>query len=163
MLDLGPIANAVKTVQPPPPQAQPSVAEAMKPVPETEIQTPVPPPPAKGGEPGLGEHFDSYDTETMRAAAQSRESKESRAEKVLPDDGPTREVLAQLSNARAADAKEAEAKKEKERAKLELLGKDTGLPQPTTEPLHLELPFLKPLGPLPPAQSSLGQAIDARI
>jgi hypothetical protein len=160
MLDLGPIANIVKAAQPPPPQAQPSVAEAMKPVPETEIQTPVPPPPAKGGEPGLGEHFDAYDTEMTRTAAQPKEAK---ALQVIPDDAPTREVQAQLSNAKASEAKEAEAKKEKERAKLELLGKGTGLPQPSTDPLHLELPFLKPLGQLPPAQSSLGQAIDARI
>jgi hypothetical protein len=141
MLELGPIANVLKTAQPPV-QAQASASEAMKAVPDTEIQAPVPPPPAKGGEPGMGEHLDFYDTEMARHAAQAE---------------------AQVSSAKTADAKDTEAKKEKERAKLDLLGKGTGLPQPTTEPMQVELPFLRPLGQAPPAQSSLGQSIDALI
>lgn len=143
MLDLGPITNLVKSVQPPP-QAQPSVAEAMKPVPDTEIHTPVPPPPAKGGEPGLGEHLDFYDTETQRPESQTKETE---TQPVIPDDASTFQVQAQLF----------------ERAKLDLLGKGTGLPQPTTDPMHLDLPFLKPLGQSPPGQPPLGQSIDARI
>jgi hypothetical protein len=148
MLDLSPIANAVKSVQPLPPQAQPSVVEEMKPVPETEIQSPVAPPP-KGGEPGLGEHLDLYDNQ----AAQAPPTKEAKATQVIPDDAPIPSVQAEI-----ARAKEAEAKKEKLKAKVELLGKDTGLPQPTTDPAHPDLPFLKPLGKQP-----LGASIDARI
>jgi hypothetical protein len=64
MLDLNPIVNAVKTVASTPPQAQPAIAEETKAVPDTETTQAVPPPaPGKGGnEPGLGEHFDVYDT-----------------------------------------------------------------------------------------------------
>ena len=150
-MDLSPIVNTIKQATPPPPQAQPSVSEAMKPVPETEIQTPAPPLPTKGGEPGLGEHLDLYDTEASQTPMPSKEAK---ADAAIPDNAPTRDVQAEL-----ARAKEVKDEKEKARlAKQELLGKDTGLPMPTTDPVHLELPFLKPLGKQP-----LGNAIDARI
>ncbi|GEM_PF-2400555 len=160
MLDLSSIANAIKSVQSQPPQAQPSVAEATKPVPGTEIQAPVPPA-AKGGDPGLGEHLDMYDTEKSRLASLPKEAK---AAKLVPDDAPTREVQAEMlrssqaEDAKVANAKEAEAEREKEKAKLQLLGKGTGLPQPSTDPVHQDLPFLKPLGGQP-----LGQSIDARV
>jgi hypothetical protein len=116
MLDLTPLANAVKSVASPPPQAQPAIAEETKAVPETETTQAVPPPPAgKGGnEPGLGEHLDLYDTEGM-----SKPPPKSARQKV-------------------EEARE-EARKEK------LLGHDTGLPQPS-DPPPPELPFLKPIG-----------------
>ncbi|MDB5105704.1 MAG: hypothetical protein JWP91_3393 [Fibrobacteres bacterium] len=148
MLDLTPIANAIRTVQPQP-QALPSVTEDMKPVPGTEIQAPVPPP-AKGSEPGLGEHFDVYDTQVPPNPPATKETK---AKEAIPDNAPTPEVQQEISRAR-----ESEAKKEKAKAKPELLGRGTGLPQPTTEPLHLEMPFLKPLGKQP-----LGRSIDSTI
>ncbi len=152
-MDMGPIATVVKSALPPPPQAQPSVAEAMKPVPETEIQAPVPPP-AKGAQPGLGERLDLYDTEKHPAPAQPAESK---AQQVIPNDAPTREVQAQILAAEA----EATAQEEEDKAASEaqLLGKDTGLPQPSVNPVHPDLPFLKPLGRSAP----LGQAIDERV
>lgn len=149
MLDLGPITNALKSLQAPPPQAQPSVAEEMKPVPETEIQAPVPPPP-KSAEPGLGEHFDIYDNQ---AAQPLPPTKEAKAKEVLPEHAPTKEVQEEITR-----AKDTEPKKEKPKPKLDLLGNGTGLPQPTTEPVHIDMPFLKPLGKKP-----LGQSIDARI
>jgi hypothetical protein len=178
-MDMGPITTVVKSALPPPPQAQPSVAETMKPVPETEIQAPVPPP-AKGAQPGLGEHLDLYDTEKPPIPAQPTESKaqpaESKAQKVIPDDAPTREVQAEIvraaksdksdksakaaQTAKAAQAEQAEqTEKDKAASEADLLGNGTGLPQPTIEPVHLDLPFLKPLGRLAP----LGQAIDERV
>lgn len=152
-MDMGPITTVVKSAIPPPPQAQPSVAEAMKPVPETEIQAPVPPP-AKGAQPGLGEHLDLYDTGKHSVPAQPAESK---AQQVIPDDAPTREVQAEIVRAKVEKAEKAE--KEKAASEAHLLGKDTGLPQPSVEPVHLDLPFLKPLGRPAP----LGQAIDERV
>jgi hypothetical protein len=129
MLDLSPIANAIKSVASPPPQAQPAVAEETKAVPETETPQAVPPPsPGKGNEPGLGEHVDVYDTEAANKP---------------PAKSPKKK----------ADEMEEEARKKSE----ELLGKGTGLPQPTTDPPHLELPFLKPLGHL------LGRSVDATV
>jgi hypothetical protein len=119
MLDLSPIANAVKSVASPPPQAQPAIAEETKAVPDTDTAQAVPPPPAsgKGGnEPGLGERLDVYDTE----AAQSH---------------PPAKTAKQKADEARDEAKEAE-----------LLGHGTGLPQPTTNPPPQELPFLKPLG-----------------
>ena len=86
-------------------QGQPAIADELRPVPQAEIDEAVPPP-AKGGEPGLGEYLDLYDTE----------------------------------------------------AKPELLGDRTGLPQPGTDPIHPDLPFLKPLG-----EDYLGHSIDARV
>lgn len=152
-MDLGPIATVVKSATPPPPQAQPSVAEAMKPVPETEIQAPVPPP-AKGAHPGLGEHLDLYDTEKPPVPAHPAERQ---AHQVTPDDAPTREVQAQILAAEA----EAEAQEEEDKvaSEAQLLGKDTGLPQPSVKPVHPDIPFLKPLGRSAP----LGQAIDERV
>jgi hypothetical protein len=86
-------------------QGQPSIAEELRPVPQAEIDEAVPPP-AKGGEPGLGQQLDLYDTDP----------------------------------------------------KPELLGDSTGLPQPTTDPIHLDLPFLKPL-----SEDYLGHSVDARV
>lgn len=116
MLDLSPFANAVKTVTPPPPQAQPAVAEETKSVPGTETTQAVPPPaPGKGGnEPGLGEHVDVYDTEDKAAPPPKTEKQ-----------------------------KVKEAREEAKKARL--LGHGTGLPLPT-DPPPPELPFLKPLG-----------------
>lgn len=162
IMDMGPINTVVKSAQPPPPQAQPSVAEAMKPVPETEIQAPVPPP-AKGAQPGLGEHLDLYDNAKPHVPAQTAESK---AGQVIPDHAPTREVQAEIVRTKADRAeksdkagKAAQAEKAKAASEAELLGHDTGLPQPSVEPVHLDLPFLKPLGQRAP----LGQSIDERI
>src|SRR5690606_27868462 len=62
MLDLSPIASAIKLLQQPPPQVMPLVAKAMKPVRDSETLAAVPPPP-KGGRPGLGGHMDLYDTD----------------------------------------------------------------------------------------------------
>lgn len=130
MLDLSHIANAVKASQAPPPQAQAPIAQALKPVPEAEIENAVPPLPAKGGEPGLGEHLDLYDTENpivkdprvSAAASEKKAVAETAGKAVVPEtDGTSEEP-----------------------------------PQP--EPVHVELPFLKPLG-----EDFLGQAIDARI
>lgn len=117
MLDLNPIANAVKTVSTPPPQAQPAIAEETKAVPETETSQAVPPPAAgKGGnEPGLGEHFDVYDTQSQ----------------AQPHPKTARQK---------AELAREEALKER------MLGQGTGLPQPTVDPPPAELPFLKPLG-----------------
>jgi hypothetical protein len=117
MLDLTPLANAVKAVTSPPPQAQPAIAEETKAVPDTETTQAVPPPAAgKGGnEPGLGERLDVYDTESQ--ASPPPKTAKQKAEEAL-----------------------AEAKKE------HLLGHGTGLPQPTVDPPPPELPFLKPLG-----------------
>lgn len=132
-IDMGPITTVVKSALPPPPQAQPSVSEKMKPVPEAEIQAPVPPPP-KGAQSGLGEHLDLYDTEKHLHDAENHP---------VP-----------------AEAEQA-AREEKDDAADEshLLGNGTGLPQPSVEPAHADLPFLKPLGQPAP----LGQAIDERI
>ena len=132
MLDIGHIANAIKSAQPPPLQAQPSIPDEMKPVPQAETENAVPPP-AKGGDPGLGEHLDLYDTE----AGQNPVVKDPRV---------------------SADAAESPATPETAQPKLELLGDKTGLPQPSTEPIHPELPFLKPLG-----GDYLGHSLDARI
>jgi hypothetical protein len=155
MMDLSPIANTVKQGSPPPPQAQPSASEVLKAVPETEIQAPVPPLPAKGGEPGLGEHLDLYDTEAAQSPPPP--TKEDKADKVLPDDKPTRDVQAEITRARVSKAEKEKADKldreAEKQARLELLGKDTGLPMPTTDPIHQDLPFLKPLG----------QSIDTRV
>lgn len=117
MLDLNPIANAVKTVASPPPQAQPAIAEETKAVPDTETTQAVPPPAAgKGGnEPGLGEHLDVYDTEGQA-----------------------------LPHPKTAAQKAEQA--QKEAIKEHVLGHGTGLPQPTVDPPPPELPFLKPLG-----------------
>lgn len=117
MLDLTPIASAVKTVASPPPQAQPAIAEETKAVPETETHEAVPPPAAgKGGnEPGLGERLDVYDTDS-------------------PDKPP-----AKTPKQKAEEAREAARK-------AKLLGQGTGLPQPSVDPPPPELPFLKPLG-----------------
>lgn len=179
LMDMSPIINVVKAAIPPPQQAQPSVAEAMKPVPETEIQAPVPPP-AKGAKPGLGERFDHYDTERRKTehAKTAPAPAESKAQQVIPDDAPTREVQAAIVRAQVEKADRAErAGKADKTAKAtqaalaesddtekagidaELLGTGTGLPQPSVEPLHQDLPFLKPLGMPPP----LGRSIDARI
>jgi len=129
MLDLNPIANAVKTVTSPPPQAQPAIAEETKAVPDSETSQAVPPPATgKGGnEPGLGEHFDVYDTQS----------------KTQPPPKTARQ--------KAEQARE-------EALKGRVLGKGTGLPQPTVDPPPPELPFLKPLGhPL------IGTAVDATV
>jgi hypothetical protein len=181
-MDISPIINVVKAATPPPHQAQPSVAETMKPVPDTDIQAPVPPP-AKGAQPGLGERFDHYDTEHPRTehAKTAPGPAESKAQQVIPEDAPTREVQAAIVRAQvekadradragksdktakaaqAAQARQVESEdKEKAKVDAELLGNDTGLPQPSVEPVHLDLPFLKPLGMPPP----LGRSIDARI
>ena len=119
MLDLTPLANAVKAVSSAPPQAQPAIAEETKAVPDTETTQAVPPPaPGKGGnEPGLGEHVDIYDTDRNRQP-------------------PPKTARQKLNDAREAAKKEA------------LLGHGTGLPQPT-DPPPPELPFLKPLGHAP--------------
>ena len=119
MLDLSPLANAVKPVAPPPPQAQPAIAEETKAVPDTETTAAVPAPAAgKGGNgPGLGEHVDLYDTENEAAPPPKSEKQK---------------------------AKEAREHARKER----LLGHGTGLPQPT-DPPPPELPFLKPIGHAP--------------
>ena len=105
MLDLTPLANAVKSVASPPPQAQPAIAEETKAVPDTETSQAVPPPaPGRGGnEPGLGEHLDVYDTQAQA--------------------GPPPKTPKQ----KADEARE-EAKKER------LLGHGTGLPQPSDPP-----------------------------
>jgi hypothetical protein len=60
MMDLSPIANAIRQVQSPPPQAQPAAAEELKPVPQAQTEVAVPAPP-KGGDAGLGENVDVYD------------------------------------------------------------------------------------------------------
>lgn len=128
MMDLSPIANAAKAASPPPPQALPSVAEETKAVPETVTNKAVPPPvPGKGSEPGLGERVDIYDSQPALPPAPVKSEKK-----------------------KSDEAKE-------EMRKSELLGHETGLPQPTTNPPHPELPFLKPLGRL------LGQSIDATV
>lgn len=116
MLDLTPLANAIKSVASPPPQAQPAIAEETKAVPETETSQAVPQAPAgKGGnEPGVGEHLDLYDTEG--------ESK----------------PLPKTERQKAEEAREA-ARKQK------LLTHDAAMPQPS-DPPPPELPFLKPLG-----------------
>jgi hypothetical protein len=62
MMDLSPIANAIRQVQSQPPQAQPTVAEELKPVPQAETEVAVPAP-SKGGGTGLGEKLDLYDEE----------------------------------------------------------------------------------------------------
>jgi hypothetical protein len=134
MLDLSPIANAVKSVQSPAPQAQPAIAEEMRPVPETETPQAVPPP--ASAEPGLGEHLDLYDTQIPP-----------------PPPNPADQEKPKLS----ADLEKTKPQiEDKPKAKLNLLGKGTGLPQPTTTPPPPELPFLKPLG-----QPILGSSIDA--
>lgn len=104
MLDLTPLANAVKTVAPTPPQAQPAIAEETKAVPDTETTQAVPPPAAgKGGnEPGLGEHVDFYDTQAQAPAAKTPKQK-------------------------ADEARE-------DARKGHLLGHGTGLPQPSDPP-----------------------------
>ena len=97
---------------------------------------------------------------------------------MIPDNATTREVQAEIVRAklekseksdRATRADKAEkadksgkatqAEKDKAASEAELLGNDTGLPQPSVEPVHLDLPFLKPLGQRAP----LGQSIDERI
>jgi hypothetical protein len=139
MLDFGPIANAVKSMQGPLPQAQPSVAEETKPVPKSETVHAVPPLPAKGGEAGLGEHLDLYDTETPPNAPQAKPKAEVKHEE--PRDA----------------AEEKNGKKDKPEPKpLKLAGSESGLPQPTTSPPKIELPFLKPLGHL-----LVGKSLDA--
>ena len=139
MLDFGPIANAVKSVQGPLPQAQPSVVEETKPVPESEIRHAVPPlPPKGGGEAGLGENLDFYDIETPQNPAQAK---------------PKPEVVHEAARD-AADEKN--GKKEKPEPKpLKLAGSESGLPQPTTSPPKFELPFLTPLGHF------IGHSVDA--
>ncbi|MDB5050347.1 MAG: hypothetical protein JWO30_3418 [Fibrobacteres bacterium] len=163
MMDLSPIANAIKSVQAPPPQAQPSIAEEMKPVPQAEIDHAVPALPAKGGEPGLGKHLDLYDTEVARNFPPQSEAKpetasphvasQLAAHNVSPKQAPPAELT--------PDQPKADAPKKEKRAvrtRSKLLGYKTGLPQPTTDPIHLDLPFLKPLG-----GKALGRSIDARI
>jgi hypothetical protein len=145
-MDMGPITTVVKSAIPPPPHAQPSVAEAMKPVPETEIQAPVPPP-AKGAHPGLGEHLDLYDAPTREVQAEivrANVEKNDKSERAVASD-----------NAEKAAQEEGE----KAAGEAHLLGNGTGLPQPSVEPVHPDLPFLKPLGRAAP----LGQAIDERV
>lgn len=161
MLDLSPIANAIKSVQAPPPAAMPQAAEEMKPVPQAEIEHAVPPLPAKGGEPGLGEHLDLYDTQAGRkqippASREASVAKDAAAQTGSSDtpQDPTAAPAAEIPD----PVKEEVAKLEKAKTKLELLGNKTGLPQPTTDPPPAELPFLTPLG-----GKVLGQAIDARI
>jgi hypothetical protein len=116
MLDLTPLANAVKTVASPPPQAQPAIAEETKAVPDTETTQAVPAPPAgKGGNgPGVGEHLDLYDTENRSK----------------PPPKTTRQKV---------DEAREEARKRK------LLTHDAAMPQPS-DPPPPEIPFLKPIG-----------------
>ncbi|HKP95670.1 MAG TPA: hypothetical protein VJ385_07925 [Fibrobacteria bacterium] len=155
MMDLSPIANAVKSVQAPPPQAQPSVVEEMKPVPQTETVDAVPPLPAKGGEPGLGEHLDLYDTEVPYPSAAPKETKPKVAAPDPEDVSHRNAPPAELSpNGTKAEA----PKREKPRVKTELLGDKTDLPPPPPHTVDAEFPFLKPLGGIP-----LGKSIDARI
>src|SRR4051812_12931197 len=124
MLDLTPIASAVKAVASTPPQAQPAVAEETKSVPGTETPQAVPPPaPGKGSEPGLGEHVDLYDTEKA----------------VEPP-------VVKPKTAKKQKEEEEEAQQAEAKDSPNLLGKGTGLPIPTTHPAPLSLPFLKPLG-----------------
>lgn len=116
MMDLSPIANAGKSVAPPPPQAQPSVAEETKAVKDTETTHAVAPPvPSKGSEPGLGEKLDLYDSHPAHQPAPGKSEKKKMEE--------AQEAL----------------------RKAELLGHESA-PQPTTDPPPQELPFLKPLG-----------------
>lgn len=116
MMDLSPIASATKSVTPLPPQAQPSVAEETKAVPETETTHAVAPPvPGKGSEPGLGQKLDLYDTQKVTTPAPLK-----------------------------SDKKKLEEAQEAMRSS-KLLGHETA-PQPTTNPPPQELPFLKPLG-----------------
>jgi hypothetical protein len=167
MLDLSPIANAIKLVQAPPPQAQPSAAEEMKPVPQAEIEHAVPALPAKGGEPGLGRHLDLYDTEVARNFPPQKEAKpeapspqaepQAAAHQASPKQAPPAELTPDQPKA-DAPKKEKPAARIRSRTRSRLLGYKTGLPQPTTDPIHLDLPFLKPLG-----GKALGQSIDARI
>jgi hypothetical protein len=119
MLDLTPLANAVKTVASVPPQAQPAIADETKAVPDTETAQAVPPPPAgKGGNgPGVGEHLDLYDTEGGSKP-------------------PPKTARQKVDEARE------EARKQK------LLTHDAALPQPS-DPPPPELPFLRPLGHAP--------------
>jgi hypothetical protein len=119
MLELTPLANAVKAVASPPPQAQPAIAEETKAVPNTETTQAVPPPAAgKGGNgPGVGEHLDLYDTEN----------------KAKPPPKTARQ--------KADEARE-------EARKQELLTHDAALPQPS-DPPPPEIPFLRPLGQPP--------------
>jgi hypothetical protein len=116
MLDLTPLANAIKTVASVPPQAQPAIAEETKAVPETETAQAVPPPPAgKGGNgPGVGEHLDLYDTEGENKP-------------------PPKTARQKMDEARE------KARKEK------LLTHDAAKPQPADPPPPV-IPFLKPLG-----------------
>jgi hypothetical protein len=134
MSDVNFITQAGKSALNLPSQAHPAIAEELRPVPQAELDQAVPPP-AKGGEPGLGEHLDVYDTE-----AGSGTKSESTAESEQPN-GAALAAAAQKSV-----------------PKPELLGDKTGLPQPTTDPIHLELPFLKPLG-----ADYLGHTIDSRV
>jgi len=86
MLDLSPIASAIKMLQQPPPQVMPLVAKAMKPVRDSETLAAVPPPP-KSGRSGLGGHMDLYDTDsgTFRAASGAPVPEE---QIVLSEDSP---------------------------------------------------------------------------
>ena len=132
MLDLSPIASAVKTVASPPPQAMPDVAEETKSAPGTETpQAVAAPAPAKGSEPGLGEHVDVYDTQA-------------------PPEPPA-------SAATKSAKKKQEEAEEAAKESPELIG-HSAFPQPSINPPPPELPFLKPLGPL----GLLGQTLDAK-
>jgi hypothetical protein len=86
MLDLSPIASAIKTLQQPPPQVMPLVAKAMKPVRDAETLAAVPPP-VKSGRPGLGEHMDLYDTDAEAFAAMA-----SGDDEMVPDPAPPIEL-----------------------------------------------------------------------
>lgn len=75
MLDLSPIASAIRMLQQPPPQVMPLVAKVMKPVRDSEIPVAVPPP-AKSGRAGLGQHMDLYDTDAEAKPAASDPARE---------------------------------------------------------------------------------------
>lgn len=85
MIDLSTIANAIKSVQAPLPSALPSVSEEMKPVPQAEITDAVPPPPAKGGDPGLGEHLDLYAAEEPEPNAAPTEAEKPAQARIKTD------------------------------------------------------------------------------
>ena len=81
MLDLTPIASAIKTVASPPPQAMPDVAEETKSAPGTQTpQAVAAPVPGKGSEPGLGEHVDVYDTQASAEPPPSKSAKKKQEE-----------------------------------------------------------------------------------
>ncbi len=116
------------------------------------------------GQPGLGEHIDLYDTQAQAQNGVVGEARQSAAQPTSPDNTQALSTQAAVEadrkskdDAKKVDEKKADEKNDQDQDEpVDLLGRGTGLPIPTTHPKP-EFPFLVPLGAKKP-----GSVIDAK-